>query len=508
MTYWQGFLMRHWRSLWALLLSVMLLVIAPPSYASSTPQQDIQRLDAYIQQALTKAEAKDFQASEAAYKQFDKQWFDIEDGVKETSRQAYREIEDEMGEVKFAFSTQPPKQSQVVDALKKLHADNQKFIAGGFQQSQAATAPTNSDKITIATLSERLSLAEAGLSSKDIATATNEIQQFQRDWLEVEGVVATKSKDAYLAIENNMAKAYGLLRATPTDLEGAKDAIASLKSDLQPYASESLSYNLFDAAVILLREGLEALLVLVALLGFLNKSGNGDKSYWLWLGAAAGVLASILTAVVIQLLFSNIASGANRELLEGITGLVAAAMLFYVSYWLHSKSSMMAWQGYISDQVNSALATNSLFSLALLAFLAVFREGAETTLFYIGIAPSISTSDLVGGLALGFVILVAIAVLMLGVGLKIPLKPFFLITSILIYYLGFKFVGSGIHALQVAGILPATPVNFLPSSGTLGLYPTWETTLPQIALLAIAVAVVVYTRLQNSPALQEVKSEE
>ncbi|HEY9875011.1 MAG TPA: hypothetical protein V6D12_16355, partial [Candidatus Obscuribacterales bacterium] len=87
-------------------------------------------------------------------------------------------------------------------------------------------------------------------------------------------------------------------------------------------------------------------------------------------------------------------------------------------------------------------------------------------------------------------------------------KPFFLITSILIYYLGFKFVGSGIHALQVAGILPATPVNFLPSSGTLGLYPTWETTLPQIALLAIAVAVVVYTRLQNSSALQEVKSEE
>jgi high-affinity iron transporter len=506
MTYLQRFHMRRWRSLWVLLLSMMLLVIALPSYASSTPQQDIQGLDAYIRQALTKAAAKDLQASEAAYNQFHKQWVDIEDGVKETSRPAYREIEDGMDEVKFAFSTQPPKQSQVVDALKKLHADNQKFIAGGFKQAEAATAPTN-DKITIATLIERLSLAEAALSSKDVATATNEIQQFQIDWLEVEGVVATKSKNAYLAIENNMAKAYGLLRATPADVEGAKDAIASLKSDLQPYATESLSYNLFDAAVILLREGLEALLVLVALLGFLSKSGNGDKSYWLWLGAAAGVLASILTAVAIQLLFSNIASGANRELLEGITGLVAAAMLFYVSYWLHSKSAMMAWQGYISDQVNSALATNSLFSLALLAFLAVFREGAETTLFYIGIAPSISTSDLVGGLALGFVILVAIAVLMLGVGLKIPLKPFFLITSILIYYLGFKFVGSGIHALQVAGILPATPVNFLPSSGTLGLYPTWETTLPQVALLAIAVAVVVYTRLQNST-LQEVKIEE
>ena len=182
--------------------------------------------------------------------------------------------------------------------------------------------------------------------------------------------------------------------------------------------------------------------------------------------------------------------------MEGITGLIAAAMLFYVSYWLHTKSSLGAWQGYISNQMNTALATNSIFSLAFLAFLAVFREGAETTLFYIGIAPAISTTDLFAGLGIGAVLLIILAVLILGLGLRLPLKPFFLVTSILIYYLGFKFIGSGIHSLQVAGIFSATPAKFLPASEGLGLYPTWETTLPQIALLIAAVFVVIYTEKQ------------
>lgn len=495
----------RWQWLFTLAISVMLFVVATPLLAASTPQQDIQRLDTQIEQALSKAEAKDLQGAQAAYKQFESDWFDVEDGVKKNSRQAYRDIEDAMGEVKFAYSTQSPNQSQVVKALTNLHTTNQKFISGGYKSSQPATASTQPGKITIATLIERLNRAEAALNSNNVATAADEIKGFQTDWLEVEGVVATKSKDAYTAIENNMAKAYGLIRSNPPNVAEAKVAIASLKQDLQPYAGQSLRYNLFDATVILLREGLEALLVLIALLAFLTKSGNADKGRWLWMGAGIGVLASILTALVIQLLFSHIASGANRELLEGITGLVAAVMLFYVSYWLHSKSSMMAWQGYIRNQINTALATNSLFSLALLAFLAVYREGAETTLFYIGIASSISTADLLGGLALGLVILVAIAALMLGLGLRIPLKPFFLVTSILIYYLGFKFVGSGIHALQVAGILPSSTANFLPSSDTLGLYPTWETTLPQLVLLVAAVAVVLHMRRQTAQALEEVE---
>ncbi len=483
----------------ALGLSVMLFVVTLPALAASTPQQDMQRLDAYIEQALTKANAKDLQAAAAVYKEYEHDWFDVEDGVKKVSRQAYKDIEGNMGEVKFSFSsTVPPNQSQlVVAALQKLHATDQKFISGGYGAPAAAqTTPTGTNKVTIASLIERLNRAEAAINNNDTATAASEIKGFQTDWLEAEGIVAAKSKQAYVDVENNMAKAYGFLNTSPADAKGASSAIAQLKQDLQPYADSNLRYSFLDAALILLREGMEALLVLVALLAFLNKSGNGEQSRWLWIGAGAGILASVAVALIFQAFFSNLTAGTNRELIEGFVGLFAASMLFYVSYWLHSKSSLGAWQGYIKQQMTSALATNRVFSLSLLAFLAVFREGAETVLFYIGIAPSISTTDLVGGLGLGTVILVAIAALMLGGSLRIPLKPFFTITSLLIYYLGFKFVGSGIHALQVAGILPASTTNFLPSWEGLGLYPTWETTGVQLFILLVAVAVVTYDRSQ------------
>ncbi|MBV8883078.1 MAG: hypothetical protein JO235_03630, partial [Chroococcidiopsidaceae cyanobacterium CP_BM_RX_35] len=235
----QRFKLTQWRWLFALALSAMLFVIALPTLAVSTPQQDVQRLDAYIDQALTKADAKNLPGAAAAYQQYENDWFNVEDGVKQTSRQAYKDIESASGEVKFAFSTEQPNQSQVVAALKKLHATNQKFITGGFNNGPTSTTPTGTSKVTIATLIERLNRAEAALNGKDTATAAAEIQRFQTDWLEVEGVVATKSKQAYVDVENNMAKAYGFLKASPADVTSAAGAIASLKQDLQPYAGKS-----------------------------------------------------------------------------------------------------------------------------------------------------------------------------------------------------------------------------------------------------------------------------
>jgi high-affinity iron transporter len=170
---------------------------------------------------------------------------------------------------------------------------------------------------------------------------------------------------------------------------------------------------------------------------------------------------------------------------EGIVGLSAAAMLFYVSYWLHSKARLGAWQEYIRARSTRALAGGSMASLALVAFLAVFREGAETAVFYLGIAPSITPGDLALGLGLAVLALALIGGVLLVVGQRLPLRPFFLASSVLIYYLGFKFVGTGLHALQVTGVIPATPAP-LPGSDILGVYPTWETALPQLLLLVIA----------------------
>ena len=328
------------------------------------------------------------------------------------------------------------------------------------------------------------------LDGGDFATAAAEIDAFRKVWPDVEGVVAAKDGAIYKRAEDLQAQAVAHLKAQQQD--AAITTITQLKNDLQPFASAALTYGVFDATSILLREGLEALLIIAALLAFLQKSGNENKRRWIWLGATVGIGASILTAVAIQVLFSSFVTGANRELVEGMTGLVAAVLLFYVSYWLHSKSLMGGWQRYLKDRTNAALATGSLFSLASLSFLSVFREGAETALFYIGMAPSIALRDLLLGISIGIVLLAVVGIVVIGLGMRIPLKPFFQVTSVLIWYLGFKFIGAGVRALQIARVVPETTSPYLPSSDFLGLYPTWETTLPQLALILVAVAVLMW----------------
>ncbi|MGI0493779.1 FTR1 family iron permease [Alkalinema pantanalense CENA528] len=261
-----------------------------------------------------------------------------------------------------------------------------------------------------------------------------------------------------------------------------------------------MEYTWLDSFSILLREGMEALLVLIALLAFLDKSGNQHRRIWIWLGAIAGLAMSVIAGFGIQAVVSNVSAlRSNKELLEGVTGLIAAAMLFYVSYWLHSKSALNAWQGYIHEQMTAALETQRVFSLAVLSFLTVFREGGETVLFFLGIAPSISSFDLLLGIGAATGLLAIVTMLMLTLGLKIPLKPFFQITSALIYYLGFKFLGSSVHALQAANLFPLHPIVQLPKIRLLGFYPTWETMAVQAALLLVAVGIFLKTWLPKAP---------
>src|SRR5262249_33578180 len=198
--------------------------------------------------------------------------------------------------------------------------------------------------------------------------------------------------------------------------------------------------------------------------------------------------------------FSSISAGQNREVIEGVTGLVAAALLFYVSYWLHSKASLHEWRKYIDARTSQALARGSMAGLALLAFLAGFREGAETTVFYLGMAPAIASRDLLLGIGVGTAILVTAAVLILVLGVKLPLRPFFRVAGILVYYLGFKFVGAGLHALQVASVIPSSPIAGLSSNPVFeffGIYPTWQTLLPQLALVLGALGAWAYLRVRE-----------
>lgn len=265
---------------------------------------------------------------------------------------------------------------------------------------------------------------------------------------------------------------------------------------LTPLAGKS-SYTIWDAAMIPIREGLEALLVVGALLALVKKSNEAKGKAWIWSGVLAGLVLSAILALFVKFVFTSGAFGQNNFLISGWTGIVAAVMLLYMSYWLHSKSNIAEWNQYIRNKSQSALDTGRMVSLGIISFLAVFREGTETVLFIIGMVNQISFQKLIIGILVGFGILAVFAYLMLVIGVKLPMKPFFQVSSLIVFYLCFKFTGLGIHSFQLAGFLPSTTFQNLPSIDFLGFYPSWQSAIPQMALLLFALAALMWNRIKN-----------
>ncbi len=481
------------RKLFLLALLVSLLSVTPALAQEPGLAEKIQVLAHIAHEGEEAAAQNDIGTMQREYAEIHELWERFEDDVRVQNPVAYIELEGALKTVEQALQTQPLDAAAVGAAYEHL-VDEANEIAEKFETG--ADISTGLVEATPADLLQKLDAASQAIAAGNAAEAAAQLESVMLTWPSVEGTIAVKSPEAYTAIEVELSRAAAALKPEAVNLPAAKTAISSLRTELAPFAVET-RYSAFDAAAIILREGLEALLVIVALLAFLNRSGNSDKRRWIWAGVGAGVLFSIGTAFILQAIFSRAVSGQNREIIEGVTGLVAAALLFYVSYWLHNKSSVRAWQKYINTQTTQALAKGSMFGWASLAFLAVFREGAETTILYLGMTSSITVSDLALGLGSGTAILLVVAVLMLKVGLRLPIRPFFQVAGLLVYYLGFKFVGSGIHALQVSGVLPASPVAFLRAIPVIGLYPTWEVVMPQLLLLLLAVTVVVYLRLQD-----------
>src|SRR5206468_4086677 len=213
----------------------------------------------------------------------------------------------------------------------------------------------------------------------------------------------------------------------------------------------------------------------------------------IWVGIVLGVVASLATAVVLKTLLS--AMPASREIVEAVTMLAAVVVLFSVSYWLISKVEAAKWQKFIREKVNSALEHGGGKALALVAFLAVYREGAETALFYQALfneGPNVGV-PLALGIIVGFAALAVIFTLFYRYGVRIPMRPFFTVTSVLLYYMAFVFMGKGVRELQEGNVVPISIIRGLPSIDALGLYPTWQTVLAQLILLALFVFMVAKT---------------
>jgi len=263
--------------------------------------------------------------------------------------------------------------------------------------------------------------------------------------------------------------------------------LAGLERAERVVADRPSSMSLFVASFFLLvREGFEAILIVAALMTFLTKAGATDRRRDVARGAWLAVAASLLTWVLVELLFQ--VTPGQRETIEGGTMLLAAAVLFYVSYWLLSKIEAAKWTAFVHGKMQSALSSGSGMALSAVAFLAVYREGFETILFYKALFTSAGSSSVsvIGGIAAGSVGLVAVYLIINQLGLRVAMKPFFAVTGVMLYYMAFVFAGKGIAELQEARIIPLTVIESAPRIPVLGIYPTLESLLVQGLLLALA----------------------
>ncbi|MDR2386439.1 MAG: FTR1 family iron permease [Deltaproteobacteria bacterium] len=247
----------------------------------------------------------------------------------------------------------------------------------------------------------------------------------------------------------------------------------------------------------LVREGVEAILVIAAIAAYLLRMGNKKSvSVVYWSGLAA-LVVSALAAIALQYLLDL--DGANQEIIEGSTMILATVVLFCVSNWMFSKAEAEVWKDYIQSKVQKAVTTGSAFALGAASFLAVFREGAETILFYQSILAQAGsdTSMVWYGFSVGCLVLVIVFLIIRHGTMKLPLKPFFMATSILMFIMSIVFVGGGIKELQEGNLIPVTLIEGFPTIEILKVYPTVQTLTPQLFLVALTILSIVIIHKRN-----------
>jgi len=251
-------------------------------------------------------------------------------------------------------------------------------------------------------------------------------------------------------------------------------------------------YFFLNSALIIVREGLEATLVLAAILAMLKVMGATDAVRYIHLGWILALFAGGLTWLATQTVLTF--SGQNRESMEGFISVFAAVALFYVGYWLHTKSEAKKWQAFIRGKVENVVSGKKLLGLVGISFFAVYREAFEVVLFYQALWLQNENGHhlILSGFVAGLVLLVVLTFGILKLGLNVPLKYFFGATGTLLYIVAFIFAGNGIKELQAAGWVSTTPLKFPPQAPLLGIYPTLETVAAQTLMLCAFIATSIW----------------
>lgn len=444
----------------------------------------VSRLESRFADLQAAISAKNLEQTRSAYKKMNSTWTVNEGVVRDNSTAHYGRIETAISFLRSAIETEPVDFSSVQSSFDDLKTAIDSFVKG---EELATTEGNLTLKDGIQLLEKALDEFKAGKTQE----ASSNMKKFITIWPSIEGDVSTRNPSLYTRVESETP----VIMVKGSEKE-YQDQLQALINDLSQIDT-SASYNFFDAMLILLREGVEALLIVMALVTTLKAAKMNKGLKWVYTGAVMGILASLAIAVLLQFLFPAVSSGSNREIIEGAVGIFAVLMMILVGIWLHSKSSIKKWNDFMESQMKAVTATGSFISMFALSFLAVFREGAETILFYAGIYPRIDKAGFFLGIGLAFLVLFVLALVMNKASAYFKPHRIFLILTWLIYALAFKMLGVSIHALQLTNILPSHLMNGFTSIDWAGIYPSLEVVTYQLIFVVI-VLIITWKNRENS----------
>lgn len=373
-------------------------------------------------------------------------------------------------------------------AAEAMPADTARDVTAYLRRHPDAVVAGKSSGLGLARLRLQESLAALRAGDKEAATRLG-LAAYLDGFEPIEPALGARNKALLAEVENAMlAYRSAVTRGTRDQAESAVQLLdrlfARVESELAAGGADPMT-TFVGALTILLREGVEALLIVVGMVAFLRKAQRPDVLHHVHAGWMAALAAGGLTWVVATYLVGI--SGSSREVTEGVSSLFAAIVLLSVGLWMHQKSSAGRWQAYLKEKLAAAMSRRSAWALFALAFIAVYREVFETVLFYSALAADGNGGALLAGLLSGMALLAVIAWLLLRTSARMPIGKFFSISSVLVAVLSVVLAGKGVAGLQEAGWIGVTQI-IAPRIDVMGVYPTTETLLAQLLVLLVALA--------------------
>ncbi|CAL29116.1 FTR1 family protein [Staphylococcus carnosus] len=461
------------------------LIAYENAQASSNSGAEIKKLQDAIDgkgKAMKDAiKAKDQTQLKALNAQLNQIWTSNETVIRNYDADKYGQIEVALMQLRVAVEKEPLKTQKVETAWQTFKS--------GIDNVNKKQSSDEKGQYKATQLNDELDTAIQAIEDNDLDKADAALGKFIQIWPYVEGKIQTKNSSLYTTIEDKIPYYQSIL--DNSNKERVKDGLSDINSDIKDTIGKS-GYNAIDVMVIFLREGLEVLLIVMALVAMTRQSKDKKGTTSVIGGALLGLVLSLALAFVFIQTLGN--SGILREGMEAVLGIVAVILMIAVGIWMHNKSNAQRWNQMMQSMYDKATNNRSLVLLGLIGLISVMREGVEVILFYMGMIGEVSAKDFILGIGIALVILAIFAVLFRFIVHLIPIRYIFRVLSILIFVMAFKMLGVSIQKMQLLDTVSRHGIEHLPTLSWIGFYPTWETIVPQ---LIFVILIAVYTYYSN-----------